>query len=234
MRALLFTGGIYHDFERMSAATAGILASAGLSVEIVEQPAELVAALARRPADLLVVQALRWRMLGNEKYEPFRDEWAYETGADLIDAVTAHVAGGGGVLSLHTGCICFDDWPGWRGILGGGWVWGESFHAPGLEPVRVTPVPGHPVTDGVSSFTVSDEHYRNLALDPRSVVLARGVATAGTSHPVAWAHAGEDRAGRAVTLTTGHDLASLTEPGQALLIRQAALWAARQDGEEAA
>ena len=234
MRALLFTGGIYHDFDRMSAATAGILSSAGMTVEIVEQPADLVAALQRQPADLLVIQALRWRMLGNEKYEPFLDEWAYETSAELIDAVTAHVSGGGGVLSLHTGCICFDDWPGWRTILGGGWVWGESFHAPGLEPVRVTPLPGHPVTEGMAPFTVTDEHYRGLALDPRSIVLAEGVAAAGIGYPVAWATTGQQLAGRTVTLTTGHDLASLTVPGQARFIRQAALWAARQDGEEAA
>ena len=233
MRAILFSGGIYHDFDTMAAATAGILSSAGMTVEIVAQPGGLVAALMRQPADLLVVQALRWRMLGNDKYAPFRDEWAYETGADLIAAVTAHVASGGGVLSLHTGCICFDDWPGWHTILGGGWVWGESFHAPGLEPVSVTPLPGHPVTEGIGPFTATDEHYRNLAFDPRSIVLAEGIAAAGIIHPVAWASGGEC-AGRAVTITTGHDLASLTAPGQARLIRQAAHWAARQDAEETA
>jgi type 1 glutamine amidotransferase len=230
MRAIIFTGGIYHDFEKMSAATADILASAGMSVEIVSQPTEVVAAL-KQPADLLVIQGLRWRMLGNDKYEPFRAEWAYETGDDLKAALTTHVAGGGGIVSLHTGCICFDDWSGWQDILGGGWVWGDSFHAPGLESVRVTPVADHPVTRGVAPFTVSDEHYRNLSLHPGSIILAEGIAAAGVTHPVAWARAGGEFAGRAVTLTTGHDLASLTEPGQARLIQQAALWAARHNGE---
>lgn len=230
MRAIIFTGGIYHDFEKMSAATAGILATAGMAVEIVSQPAEMVIAL-RQPADVLVIQGLRWRMLGNDKYEPFRAEWAYETGDDLKAALTSHVAGGGGVVSLHTGCICFDDWSGWHDILGGGWVWGDSFHAPGLELVRVTPVADHPVTRGVAPFTVSDEHYRNLSLHPGSIILAEGVAEADVTHPVAWARTGGEFAGRAVTLTTGHDLASLTEPGQARLIQQAALWAARQNGE---
>ena len=65
MRAIIFTGGIYHDFEKMSAATAGILAAAGMAVEIVSQPAKIVAAL-EQPADLLVIQGLRWRMLGND------------------------------------------------------------------------------------------------------------------------------------------------------------------------
>lgn len=230
MRAIIFTGGIYHDFEKMSAATAGILATVGMAVEIVTQPVEMVAAL-RQPADLLVIQGLRWRMLGNDKYEPYRAEWAYETGDDLKAALTTHVTDGGGIISLHTGCICFDDWSGWHDILGGGWVWGNSFHAPGLESVRVTPVADHPVTQGIATFTVSDEHYRNLSLHPDAIILAEGVAAAGVAHPVAWARAGGEFAGRAVTLTTGHDLASLTVPGQARLIQQAALWAARQNGE---
>lgn len=232
MRAVLLTGGIYHDFASMAAATAGMLAADGVAVEIVGSPAKLVAALQRAPADLLVVQALRWRMLGNEKYEPFRGEWAYQTGDDLVAAVTAHVAGGGGVVALHTGCICFDDWAGWHAILGGGWVWGKSYHAPGLEAVHVTPVSGHPVTAGVLPFTVSDEHYRDLALHPDTTVLAHGVAAEGVTYPVAWARSGDIFAGRAVTLTTGHDLASLIEPAQARFIRQAAFWAARQDGEQ--
>lgn len=234
MRAILLTGGIYHDFDRMSAATAGILASAGMTVDVVGHPAEAAAALDRTPADLLVVQALRWRMLGNDKYEPFRAEWAYETGEDLIAALTAHLAHGGGVLSLHTGCICFDDWRGWHAILGGGWVWGKSYHAPGLEPVHVKPVADHPVTKGVKPFTVTDEHYRDLALHSGSVVLAEGTTAAGVSHPVAWARSGGGFSGRAVTVTTGHDLASLTEPSQARLIQQAALWAAGQNGEDLA
>ncbi len=225
MRAILLSGGIYHDFPVMSAAVAGILASAGMRVEIVGTPADLAAALGR-PADLVVVQALRWRMLGNPKYEPFRAEWAYETGPDLIAALDAHAGRGGGIMALHTGCICFDDWPGWHDLLGGGWVWGQSFHAPGLEEVQVTPLP-HPVTAGIPAFTVADEHYRDLALHPGAQVLAEGRAAAGVSHPVAWAHQGK---GRAVTITTGHDLASLTEPAQARLIRQGALWAARPNG----
>ena len=234
MHAILLSGGIYHDFDRMAAATAGILSSAGLRVEVVGSPAELVTSLQEGPADLVVVQALRFRMLGNEKYAPFRAEWAYETGADLRDALTGHAARGGGILALHTGCICFDDWPGWHDLLGGGWVWGQSFHAPGLEDVRVTTVEDHPATDGVTSFNVRDEHYRDLARHSGARVLAEGITSTGIAHPVAWVRDEEGFPGRALTLTTGHDLASLTEPGQARLIRQGALWAANTNERTAA
>lgn len=226
MRAILLSGGIYHDFDRMAAATAGILSTAGLKVEIVGSPAGLVASLRDGAADLVVVQALRFRMLGNEKYAPFRAEWAYEMEADLKDALTGHAARGGGIMALHTGCICFDDWSGWHDLLGGGWVWGQSFHAPGLEEVRVTTVADHPATDGITAFTVTDEHYRDLTLQSGARVLAEGMTSDGIAHPVAWVRERGRFDGRALTLTTGHDLASLTEPGQARLIRQAALWAA--------
>ena len=224
MRAVLLTGGIYHDFDQMSAAVAGILGSAGFATEIVTSPAALVKAL-EAPATIVVVQGLRFRMLGNEKYAPFRAEWAYETGADLIAALEGHAARGGGLMALHTGCISFDDWQGWHRLLGGGWVWGQSFHAPGLEPVEVRPIAHHPVTEGIAPFTVTDEHYRKLAISEAALPLMEGKTAEGETHPVAWA---VTKPSRAFTLTLGHDLASITHPQQARLIRQAALWAANR------
>lgn len=226
MRALILSGGIYHDFDRLGAALAGILSAQGFRCEIVTHPDALAAALAE-PADLVVVQALRWRMLGHEKYEPFRADWAYQAQPALIAALEGHIARGAGLMALHTGCICFDDWPGWQDLLGGGWVWGQSFHAPELEPVTATPVAGHPVTEGLAPFTVTDEHYRALRLDPGVTLLVEGQSAAG-DFPLAWSK------GRAVTLTTGHDLASLTEPGQAAFIARAARWAAGTTGETTA
>ena len=227
MRAVILTGGIYHDFDHMSAALAGILATAGLTVEIVGTPTALAVALTETPAALVVVQALHWRMLGHEKYEAFRAEWAYAVQPDLTRALDRHAGQGGGIIALHTGCICFDDWPGWLDLLGGGWVWGQSFHAPDPEPVTAMPVPGHPVTRGLMPFTVTDEHYRALRLDPGVTVLAQG-HSAGADFPLAWVH------GRAVTLTTGHDFASVIEPGQALFIARAARWAAGTTGDTTA
>ncbi|KHQ53584.1 hypothetical protein [Mameliella alba] len=92
--------------------TGGILAAAGMETELVGTPAELVSALDRAPADIVGVQALRFRMLGNEKYAPYRAEWAYETGPELVRALDAHAGAGCGIVSLHTGCICFDGWQG--------------------------------------------------------------------------------------------------------------------------
>lgn len=227
MRAVILSGGIYHEFDRLGAALAGILAAQGFRCEIVGHPGALAAALTAGPADLVVVQALRWRMLGHEKYAPFRADWAYAAQPDLTGALTAHAARGGGLMALHTGCICFDDWPGWHDLLGGGWVWGQSFHIPDLEPVTATPVPGHPITAGLAPFTVTDEHYRALRLDPDVTVLAEGRSSGGDC-PVAWIK------DRAVTLTTGHDLASLTEPGQAQFIARAARWIAGMTGETTA
>lgn len=54
--------------------TGGVPAAAGMKAELVGSPAELVSALDRAPADLVLVQALRFLMLGNEKYAPYRAE----------------------------------------------------------------------------------------------------------------------------------------------------------------
>lgn len=231
MRVVILTGGIFHDFGQMTAATVGILAAAGMETELVGTPADLVAALDRAPADLVVVQALRFRMLGNEKYAPHRAEWAYETDPDLMRALESHAKAGRGIIALHTGCICFDGWPGWHDLLAGGWVWGQSYHAPGLETVDVTPVGDHPVTEGIRPFSVTDEHYRDLDIHPEAIVLAQGRTGKAVDHPVAWARDGGEQGGRAVTLTFGHDLASIANPGQARFIQQAALWAAGRNGE---
>ncbi|MDD9728770.1 ThuA domain-containing protein [Mameliella sp. AT18] len=170
----------------------GILAAAGMETELVGSPAELVSALDRAPADLVGVQALRFRMLGNEKYAPYRAEWAYETDPELVRALDAHAGAGRGIVSLHTGCICFDGWQGWLDLLAGGWVWGRRYHAPGLETVDVTPVQDHPVTADIAPFAVTDEHYGDLALHPEAIILAQGRMGEGVDHPVGWARDGGD------------------------------------------
>ncbi|WP_185804971.1 ThuA domain-containing protein [Pontivivens nitratireducens] len=230
MRVVILTGGIFHDFGQMTAATAGILATAGMEMELVGSPAELVAALDSAPADVVVVQALRFRMLGNEKYAPYTEQWAYETQPDLVRALEAHAGAGGGIVALHTGCICFDDWQGWHDLLAGGWVWGQSYHAPGLESVDVTPLGDHPVTEGIAPFCVIDEHYRDLAIHPEAIILAQGRTREGVDYPVAWARDRGDGGPRAVTLTIGHDLTSIANPEQARFIQQAALWVAGKNG----
>ncbi|MDO9525616.1 MAG: ThuA domain-containing protein [Gemmobacter sp.] len=230
-QVLILSGGIYHDFPALSQQLAGQLADVGCGVQVVTHPADCATALDRDQPQVLVVQALHWQMLGNPKYEPFRKEWAYTVGDDLKRAVLAHVARGGGIVALHTGCICFADWPDWQRLLGGGWVWGQSFHAADLEQIVVAPALDHPVTSGVAGYSLHDELYRDLVIDPAVTVLAVGRTPEGAGAPVAWVRQ-EGRA-RIATLTLGHDVAGCAVAGQAKMTRQAVLWAAQQQEGQA-
>ena len=231
MRALILSGGIYHDFPALSADLAGMLEAGCIAAQTVTDPEALVSPLIAG-VDLLVVQALRWRMLGHDKYIPFRAEWAFSPSPGLRAAIADHVARGGGLLVLHTGVICFDDWPEWAQIIGGAWVWGQSNH-PLPQGAQVTLAAPHSITDGAQGFALTDEVYRDLALAPDAKVLAvaRADEEPGTAaHPAIWTHG--FGAGRVVVDTLGHDPASLRHPTHARILRRAAVWAAGQQQEK--
>ena len=93
--ALLLTGGpdYAHDFHASSSALAEVLAGAGVECTVVHHPDE-AAALLPGHYRMLVIDALRWRMLG-ARYDAMRAEWGYHTPAATRDAITAFVASGG-------------------------------------------------------------------------------------------------------------------------------------------
>ncbi len=220
-RNLIITGGIFHPFEASSAAIAALLEKDGIESDVVTDVDAGLQALPDGPYSMVTINALRWGMMTADKYEPYRAEWAYQTPPASRDALTGFVAGGGGLLGMHTASICFDDWPGWQSLLGGQWVWGRSHHPPlGELTARPTDV-GHEVSAGVEAFTVTDEVYHSLALEPDVDALIEADAGEGPQ-PIAWArHVGQ---GRVVYDALGHDAASLNVPGHARLVRQAAQW----------
>jgi uncharacterized protein len=228
-RALVLTGGPdhAHDFPSSGAALAALVEAAGFTATLVDHPDDAAARLEAGGVAVLVVNALRWRMLG-ERYDPWRERWGYETSALVRRALPAFVTAGGGLVGSHTASICFDDWPGWGEVLGGAWDWERSSHPP-LGPAEVRVVAAHPVVDGLpSSFTVVDEVYGDQRLQPGIEVLAVSRRTPGDDdQPVAWTHS--HGAGRVAYVGFGHDDESLRQPELARLLRQAVRWAARED-----
>lgn len=227
MKNLIYSGGIYHDFAQMAEALKDELALDGIQSTISFDLDECARQLESGDVDLLTVYALRWRMLEGEKYAPLRQEWALEVSDAARMAIERHVARGGGLLVLHTGVICFDDWPQWPQILGGGWVWGTSSHPPlQAAAVRVLDA-SNPLTIGISKFDLQDEVYQDLRLEEDIEVLA--TATAGSDgvtqqHPVIWMR--RYGLGRVFCDTLGHDAESIGESNHAELLRRGARWAA--------
>lgn len=226
-RALIVSGGIFHDFAGSGAVVAGTLAAAGFETDHLTQTAAGLDHFAATGCDLLVLNALAWSMVQHDKYAPYRAEFAYDIPAPVRAAITAHLARGGAILGLHTAAICFDTWPEWGAILGVGWVWGRSHHpAPGPVTLRITDA-GHPVTQGAEGFALDDELYCDMVLAPDARVLAHAT-TPGIAQPQPVLTV-RDGAGRVVYSALGHDPASFAAPGHRALLARAARWACRLD-----
>lgn len=195
---------------------------------LVDHP-DAVAPLLEDPSiDVLVVNALRWRMLA-DRYEQWREEWAYHTSPRTKSAITDFVRRGGGLVGNHTAPICFDDWPEWVDVMGGGWVWDVSSHPP-LGPVSATIVDlEHPVTRGVSPAVVlDDEVYGDLELRDVKVLATARRTPDDRQQPVVWTH--QFGSGRVAYVCFGHDVTSLRHPDVSKLIEQAVQWAGEPAG----
>jgi uncharacterized protein len=223
-RNLLLTGGIVHSFESSAPALARVLGGHGIESTVTQDIETGLADLARGRFELLTVYALRWSMK-DEKYAAHRPRWGLTLSAAARDAIVSHVHGGGGLLGVHTASICFDDWPEWRNILGGTWVWGRSGHPPpGPVQVRISE-PDHPLVRGLPDFTLADEVYGDLALEPDVKPLMQATAIDGRAgwQPVLW----ERRVGngRVVYGALGHDATSIDHPVHSRILARSALWA---------
>jgi len=217
---LIITGGINHPFDVSAAALARLLAAVGIDSAVTEDIDAGLAAISRREYALVTIYTLRWRMLDDEKYAPFRDHWAYTIDAAGRSAIEQHVQGGGALLGLHTASLCFDTWPEWRDLLGAAWRWGTSFHPP-VAPLTVRPdAAAHPITQGLPGFELIDETYHHLD-------------TAADAHPLLWAGDqsvawAREAAGRVVYDALGHDATSLEQSDHVRFLQRAALWALRR------
>ena len=212
--ALVLSGGP-HPFEATTPRVVALLEGAGCTVEVVEDPDEAARRLDRDPPDLLVMNTLRWRMLA-PRYDALRDEHAYVTSDGVRAAVPAYVRDGGRLLALHGAPICFDDWPGWGEVVGARWAWDRSSHPPlGKMDVRV--VAGHPLTDGIGDFSLRDEAYGFMDLEPDVVALTVS-SHGGADHPMLWVRT--VGRGVVVTSTLGHGPESFDHPAHRELLRR--------------
>ena len=222
IRNIILTGGINHDYEDTAAALAEVLLASGITSVIYTDIDEGFDALDEGHYDLVTLFALRWRMLDDDKYIPFRDEWQYEINERDQQNLKRHLAAGRGMLGLHTSAICFDTWPEWPSLLGVKWVWGTTFHPP-PESIQIDVLSTHPAIDGLSDFTVVDEIYHNLSADPDATPLLSTISsTDGSTQPLAWAH--KYQSGRVIFDAMGHDRASITTTGHARFLQKAAHW----------
>ena len=211
--ALILAGGSHaHDFTGNGRALAALLADHDIDATIVDTPDDAWAALSAAAADysLFAVSGLRFRML-HERYDAMRAQWQYATPPAADTALDRHLGRGGVVLSMHTGCICFDDWPRWSALLGRRWSWADgrmSWH-PELGPVEVTPA-------DAPAFTMVDECYTDMVdLAPFDVLATASIPGSDPARPhhqpAVWRRITVTGTRVAVS-TLGHDHRSYADP----------------------
>ena len=217
-RALILSGGIFHDFPVTSAILAGVVGDHGLHAEVTEDLEAGFAAL--DGYDLLVMNALRWRMAG-EKYDPYRAQWAYSPSEPAREAVRAHLRRGRPLLAVHAAVICFDDWPEWGDLLGAQWKWGESGHPP-FGPMHVDVRTGcDQLVEGVDGFDTEDEAYGFLDYRAGLVPLVTNTH-GGADHPLLWKR--ESLGAPVVVSLLGHAPESFAPPQHRAILDHSLDW----------
>ena len=202
----------WHPFAQTSARLAGIIAASGHAVSISGEVESSLADL--RGVDLAVVN------IGCPR--PDRPAEALEL---VTVGLTAHLAGGGGLLGVHVSSTSFTTMPTWPAVLGGRWVRGTSMHPPqDLAHVHLTRAP-HPILTDLTDFDVLDERYSYLELEPDVVVLGEHVYH-GRRHPILWAH--HHLSGRVVYDALGHDARSYDSAGHISFLQRSVAWLLRE------
>jgi uncharacterized protein len=155
-----------------------------------------------------------------------------EAKADLL----ALVRSGKGLLAMHHCLASYQAWGDYARLIGGKYHLREWTRDGQLQPgstyrhdvqfqVRVV-VPDHPVTRGVSDFTIHDETYGGFEVKPDVTPLLK--TDESSSGPViAWAR--KEEAGRVVYLQLGHDRLAYENPAFRQIVHQAIRWVARVD-----
>ena len=207
VKMLLFVGteGLYHDHEGQGQHMAGCLAESGdIEVDLVRDYAILADGLQDYDTILLYTD------MGHLTPEQ-------ESG------LLSHVRSGAGLFGLHTAAASFRENEGYHGMLNA-FFDGHSRYMDFQVDVTDT---DHPITRGLTSFTVTDELYY-LRHDPgRSHHLMQAYdPTKDSTHVMAFHHT--YGRGRVFYFALGHDMAVLDNPSFQTILRRGVLWTAEQ------
>lgn len=142
---------------------------------------------------------------------------------EVEEAFRAYVAGGGGLLAIHSGTATYRETTILRRLLGGVFVQ----HPPQCE-VTLIPVAGHPLVAGFESFTIRDEHYF-MAMGDEPVERLLVTRSEHGEQPGGWTR--REGAGKVCVLTPGHNAEVWLQPAYQRLIAGALRWCGAPDSD---
>jgi uncharacterized protein len=237
IRALILSGRNNHDWRTTTPQLRKLLLDTGrFDVRVNEEPAGMTGeTLAAYHVVVLDYNGPRWGAISERALEEF-----VQSGRGLVVVHGASWAFNGlPVLADHhvPTSIIEPPWPEYRRMIGGVWSLDPpaTGHAPRHEFTVKIVDRQHPVTRGIEDFTVNDELYHNMRMEPDVHVLAAafddpanktssGVAGTGKDEPILWTVAYGK--GRVFHTTLGHDVAAMSAPGFVATFTRGAEWAA--------
>ncbi|HJP77846.1 MAG TPA: ThuA domain-containing protein, partial [Pseudonocardiaceae bacterium] len=152
-------------------------------------------------------------------------------GPDQQAALADAVAGGKGLLALHASCVLDEDTDHTMiELLGCRYLSHGPGHHEGTYEVHVDG--DHPITNGVTNFTLFDEYYEigisNNGISNLGIrVLAWRDAPGGRTEPVLYVR--EHGLGRVCYFALGHDMRAWGQPMFQRIARQAIRWVSKAD-----
>ena len=146
-------------------------------------------------------------------------------------ALSAYIALGRPVLLHHGAIASYDDSEVFTRLIGINWVWtgeGRTNHSP-IADYRVSAPPSaHPVMDGVRDYTLFDELYYNLHIQPGFEPEAHAWAEfEGQRLPMVFTAEGGrgvQGSGKLVYLANGHDMRAFECPAMRQLWTNSVRW----------
>ncbi len=140
----------------------------------------------------------------------------------------AFAEAGKGIVVVHHAIVSYPDWDWYRDLIGGRYLEQAQAGLPASsyrhdEQMRIAIARAHPVTAGLSPFTVGDETYRGMWLAPTNTVLLTTDNPTGDP-PVAWVS--DYPRSRVVTIQLGHGPESHRDASYRRLVLNAITWSA--------
>ncbi len=216
IRVLVITGGHNYkvdEFNRMFESL-----SPGISYKVAQLPAAYEQFLPenRDQYDVLVFYHM-WQKITEEQAEIF----------------AGCIREGKPVVALHHSICAFDDWPEYWNIIGGKYFHKETtFNGKVYPPcsyihdlhfnVKVTGK--HPVTEGITGFTIFDETYKGYYVADDVTPLLTTDEPSSTP-VIGWAK--KYGRSRIVVLQSGHDAPTFENPDFRKLLKQSINWVSK-------
>jgi type 1 glutamine amidotransferase len=212
-RVLVVTGQDYpgHPWRQTAPALRSLLEQDQRMVVTVTEDPGMLASAALAGYDVIVLHFMNWQQPA--------------PGLAARENLTRRISEGTGLVLIHFACGAFQDWPEFRNLAGRVWYPKLTHDPHGLFHVDIAD-PEHPITQGMPPFDTTDELYSCLTGDrpPIHVIATARSKVDGRDYPMAFVL--EYGKGRVFHTVLGHDLAAITNPPVAKLIRRGCAWAA--------